>query len=180
MIQLKYRFDHPLRPKGSCYLEAGIIILRMGEPEGEPLDSHVYRTSSTGSIIQGRIKEMAPGGPAPFCGLSNTVFQHYMFNMESRYFLHLSVQKALDFISKNFNLKNCFQGGAWTRTSLEKCVARSSDRRCRAHNAIVYYISRPPLSQNPPSAPVIIPCSNWQECFFLEVKNPHNSGGRGI
>ena len=70
MIQLKYRFDHPLRPKGSCYLEAGIIILRMGEPEGEPLDSHVYRTSSTGSIIQGRIKEMAPGGPAPFCGSS--------------------------------------------------------------------------------------------------------------
>ena len=105
MIQLKYRFDHPLRPKGSCYLEAGIIILRMGEPEGEPLDSHVYRTSSTGSIIQGRIKEMARG-------LSNTVFQHYMFNMESRYFVHLSVQKALDFISKNFNLKNCFQGGA--------------------------------------------------------------------
>ena len=45
-------------------------------------------------------------------GLSNTVFQHYMFNMESRYFVHLSVQKALDFISKNFNLKNCFQGGA--------------------------------------------------------------------
>lgn len=72
--KLKYRFDHPLRPKGSCYLEAGIIILRIGEPEGEPLDSHVYRTSSTRSIIQGRIKEMAPGGPAPFCGLSNTVF----------------------------------------------------------------------------------------------------------
>ena len=65
MIQLKYRFDHPLRPKGSCYLEAGIIILRMGEPEGEPLDSHVYRASSTGSIIQGRIKEMAQGGPRP-------------------------------------------------------------------------------------------------------------------
>ena len=36
----------------------------------------------------------------------------------------------------------------------EKCAVRSPYKRYRAHIATVYYISRPPLSQNPPSAPV--------------------------
>ena len=36
----------------------------------------------------------------------------------------------------------------------EKCAVRSPYRRYRAHIATVYYISRPPLSQNPSSAPV--------------------------
>ena len=39
--------------------------------------------------------------------------------------------------------------------SLEKCVVRSPDGRYRAHIATVYYISRPPLSQNP-----IRPCNS--------------------
>ena len=72
-----------------------------------------------------------------------------MFNMESRHLLNLSVQIALDCISENFNLKS-FPGGACPRISLEKCAVRSPDGPYRAHIATVYYIFRPPLSQNPP------------------------------
>ena len=52
-----------------------------------------------------------------------------------------------------FNLKD-FPGGACARNSLQKRAVRSSDGHYLAHIASVYYISRPPLSQNPPSAPV--------------------------
>ena len=72
--------------------------------------------------------------------------------MESRHLLNLSVQNALDCISENFNLKT-FPGGARARNSLEKSAARSPDGRYRALIATVYHISRPHLSQNPPSAP---------------------------
>ena len=81
------------------------------------------------------------------------IFQHYMFNMESRHLLNLSAQNALDCISENFNVKN-FPRGACARNSLEKYVDRSPDGRYRLHIATVHYISRSPLSQNPPSAPV--------------------------
>ena len=106
-----------------------------------------------------------------------------MFNMESRHLLNLSVQNALDCISQNFNLKN-FPGGACARDSLEKCAVCSPDGRYLAYIATVYNcilylynlvprafplkngwggkspgdevdISRPPLSQNPPSTPVV-------------------------
>ena len=63
-----------------------------------------------------------------------------MFKMESRHLLDLSIQNALDCISEN-------------RTSLEECPAHSPDGRYFAHNATVYYISRPPLSQNSLSTP---------------------------
>ena len=76
-----------------------------------------------------------------------------MFSMESRHLLNLSVRNALDCISQNFNLQN-FPGGACAQDSLEKCAVRSPDGRYLAHIATVYNISRPPLSQNPPSAPV--------------------------
>ena len=69
--------------------------------------------------------------------------------MESRHLLNLRVQNALEYISDNFNLKN-FRGLACARNSLEKCVVRSPDGRYRPH------IIRPPLSQNPPSAPVVV------------------------
>ena len=74
--------------------------------------------------------------------------------MESRLFLNLSVQNALDCISENFNHKT-FPGGACARNSLEKLAVPlafySPDGRYRAHFPIfsVYYISTPPLSQNP-------------------------------
>ena len=71
---------------------------------------------------------------------------------ESTHLLNLSVQNAVDCLSENFNLKN-FSGGACTQNSLEKCAVRSPDGRYRTHIATVYYIFRPPLSQNPPSAP---------------------------
>ena len=74
-----------------------------------------------------------------------------MFNMESRHLLNSSVQNALDCNSENFNLKN-FPGGAYARNSVEKCAVRKPDGRFRAHIATLHYISRPPLSQNPPSS----------------------------
>ena len=54
--------------------------------------------------------------------------------------LNLSVQKALDCISENFNLKT-FPGGACARISLEKCAVRNPDRRYRAQIVTVYFIS---------------------------------------
>ena len=92
-----------------------------------------------------------------------------MFKMESRHLLDLSIQNTLDCISENFNLKN-FHGGACTRTSLEKCPARSPDRRYCAHNATVYSVCRPPLSQNPLSAPGV-QIAKWppKETFNLRV-----------
>ena len=75
-----------------------------------------------------------------------------MFKMESRHLLDLSIQNALDCISENLNLEN-FHGGACTRISLEKCPTPSPYGHCCTHKATVYYISRPPLSQNPLSTP---------------------------
>ena len=75
-----------------------------------------------------------------------------MFNAESKHLLNLSVQNALDCISEDFNVKH-FPGRACTRISLEKCALRNPDGRYRAHIVTIYYISRPPLSQNPSSAP---------------------------
>ena len=75
-----------------------------------------------------------------------------MFNMESRHLLNLSLQNALDCISDNFNLKKIL-GEACARNFLEKCAVCSPDGRYSAHIATVYYISRHPLSQNPPSVP---------------------------
>ena len=51
-----------------------------------------------------------------------------MSNMESRHFLNLSVQNALDCISENFDHKN-FLEGACARNSLEKCAVRNPDDR---------------------------------------------------
>ena len=48
-----------------------------------------------------------------------------------------------------------FPGRACARNSLEKCAVRSPDGHYRAHIATVDHISKPPLSQNPPSAPVL-------------------------
>ena len=111
-----------------------------------------------GVLYKGGFRSVPREPRSPFCGLLNISALHVQYGFDM-HLLDLSVQKALDFISENFNLKSCFHAEACTRTSLEKCAARSSDGRYRAHNATVYYISRPPLSQNPPSAPVIIPCS---------------------
>ena len=80
--------------------------------------------------------------PAPLLWFMKYNFQYYMFNMESRHLLNLSVQNALDCISENFNLKN-FPRGACTQNSLEKCAICSLDRRYHAHIATAYYISRP-------------------------------------
>ena len=83
-------------------------------------------------------------------GLLNISALHVEY--ESRHLLNLSVQNAVDYLSENFNLKT-FCGEACTQNSPEKCAVRSPDGRYRTHIATVYYIFRPPLSQNPPSAP---------------------------
>ena len=66
-----------------------------------------------------------------------------------------TVQNALDCNAEKFNLEN-FYRGAHTRTFLEKYAAHSPGGHYCAHNGTVYYISRPPLSQNlsAPGAPV--------------------------
>ena len=89
-----------------------------------------------------------------------------MFNMESRHLLNLSVQKALDCISENFNLKN-FPRKACTRNSLEKCAVCSPGGR--AHIATVYYISRSILSQNPLSAPGKVVFSLFPIYLFIHL-----------
>ena len=89
-----------------------------------------------------------------------------MFNIEFRHLPNLSVQNVLKRISENSNLKN-FPGGTCARNSLEKCAVRGPDGRYRAHIATVYYISRPPLSQNPPPTPGL--------CASVESIVPENS-----
>ena len=85
--------------------------------------------------------------------------------MESGHSLNLNVQNALDCISENFNLKNV-PVGACTRNSIKKCAVCSDDVRHRAHTATVYYVSRPPLSQNSPSARAHCPRK-----FFSTLEN---------
>ena len=75
-----------------------------------------------------------------------------MFKMKSRHLLNLSIQNALDCISENFNLKN-FPGAACAQNSLENGTIHCPNGHYCTHIATVYYISRPPLSQNPPSTP---------------------------
>ena len=77
-----------------------------------------------------------------------------MFNLESRHLLNLRVQNALDCISDNFNFKN-FPGGACPLIPLECRAVSGPDVGYRTPMTL-YYISRPPLSQNPPSAPVYV------------------------
>ena len=68
--------------------------------------------------------------------------------------LNLSVRNALDCISQNFNLQN-FPGGACAQDSLESTpFAVLMGAISPILPSAVYNISRPPLSQNPPSAPV--------------------------
>ena len=101
---------------------------------------HRQKTGVAGSPLFGlnqggfRVGPMGPYPPPPFVVYS--IFQHYMFNMESRHLLNLSVQKARDCISENFNLKN-FPGGACTRNSLEKCAFHSPDGHYRPQIATV-------------------------------------------
>ena len=92
--------------------------------------------------------------------------------MESRHLLNLSSKNALDYISEKCNLKN-FPGGACVRNALEKCAVRSPDERYRAHTATKYCISRQPLSQNPPFAPVIYgKIKRLKKHFVQEESNP--------
>ena len=86
---------------------------------------------------------VGPEGPRPpFCGLLNGIQAFANFKRPECTGLHL-----WELQSQNF------PGGTCARNSLGKCPDRSPDRLYLAHIATVYYISRPPLSRNPPSAP---------------------------
>ena len=102
--------------------------------------------------------------------------------MESMHLLNSSVQNAPDCISENFQRifpeehaptlgardfcrtrgKPLVPRVACARNSLLKCTVLSPAERYRAHIATEYSISGPPLSQNPPYAPV--------KCSFSESK----------
>ena len=111
-----------------------------------------------GMHVRGESKGGFRGGPRvpglPFCP-GNFFFRKRVTDVQYgiQAFAKFNLQNALDCISENFNLKN-FPGRACARNSQKKCTVRSPDERYCAHIATVYYISRPPLSQNPPSSPV--------------------------
>ena len=86
-----------------------------------------------------------------------------MFNMESWHLLNFSVQNALDCISETPSISKI----------LEKCAVRSPHGRYRANIATVYYISRLPLSQNLPSAPV-----NGKILICCKFDNRHINPGK--
>ena len=81
-----------------------------------------------------------------------------MFNMESRVcnpgILNLSVQNALACISENVLISKIFSGERAPETPYESAPFAVLMGAISCHIATVYYISRPPLSQNPASAPV--------------------------
>ena len=88
----------------------------------------------------------------PFCGLFK--FQHYIFNMESRHLLNLSIQNALDLIHLRELQSQKFSWRSMCPKLPEKFAVHSPDGQYYAHIDSVYYIYRPPLSRNPSSAPV--------------------------
>ena len=103
---------------------------------------------------------VGPGGPIPpFC--PGVFFLKYFSITFSIWNPGICVQNGPDCISENFNLKN-FPGGACARNSPEKCAIRSPDERFRAHITTADYISRPPLPQNPLSAPVYVAIAFFQ------------------
>ena len=82
------------------------------------------------------------------CGLLNISALHVQYGIQAfAKFKHPECTR----LHLNFSLKN-FPGGTCARNLVEKCAVRSPDGCCRAHIATLLYISRPPLSQNPPSA----------------------------
>ena len=88
---------------------------------------------------------VGPGGPGPPCVvLLNISALHVQYGFQA--FAKLKCPECTWLHLRELHLKN-FPGGAWTQNSLEKCTIHSPDI------ATVYYVSRPPLSQNSPSGP---------------------------
>ena len=94
-----------------------------------------------------------PRGPRPpFCGLLNISGLHIHYWIQA--FANFKRPECTRLYLRELQSQN-FPGGTCARNSLGKCGDRSPDRRYRAHIATVYYIYRPPLSRNPPSAPCV-------------------------
>ena len=83
--------------------------------------------------------------PPPFCGLLNISALHFQYG------IHVFAKFKRSECTR-FHLRE-LQSQKFSRRSMCPKLPRKV-RRSQSHIATVYYISRPPLSQNPPSAPV--------------------------
>ena len=99
---------------------------------------------------------MGPGGPGPPLVLYQIISaSHVQYGIHT--FAEFKCPGCTFKIASqrtSLNLKN-FPAGACAQNSLEPCTVRIPDGHYCTHIAIVYYISIPPLSQNPPSDAVI-------------------------
>lgn len=99
---------------------------------------------------------MGPGGPGPPLVLYQIISaSHVQYGIHT--FAEFKCPGCTFKIAPqrtSLNLKN-FPAGACAQNSLEPCTVHIPDGHYCTHIAIVYYISIPPLSQNPPSDAVI-------------------------
>ena len=86
-----------------------------------------------------------PPPPPPFCGLLNISALHFQYG------IHVFAKFKRSECTR-FHLRE-LQSQKFSRRSMCPKLPRKV-RRSQSHIATVHYISRPPLSQNPPSAPV--------------------------
>ena len=86
-----------------------------------------------------------PAPPPPFCGLLNISALHFQYG------IHVFAKFKRSECTR-FHLRE-LQSQKFSRRSMCPKLPRKV-RRSQSHIATVHYISRPPLSQNPPSAPV--------------------------
>ena len=86
-----------------------------------------------------------PRRPHPSCGLLNISALHFQHGIQA-----LAKFKRPE--CTRLHLRE-LQSQTFSRRSMCPKLPRKV-RRSQSHIATVYYISRPPLSQNPPSAPV--------------------------
>ena len=121
----------------NCWQGCGAYVQRYCAPRDEPAENVLFTVPSTLTYL----------------------FNHRLTQIKIN-ISALQIQYGIRAFAK-FKRPECTRlhlryvpGGACTRNVLEKCAVRSPDGRYRAHIATVYHISKPPLSQNPPSAPV--------------------------
>ena len=121
--------------------------------------SYNNHTKAVGQIKEllskGRFRNGPRGPGPPFGALSNISASHVQYGIPT--FAEFKCPGCTFKIASqrtSLNLKN-FPAGACAQNSLEPCTVRIPDGHYCTHIAIVYYISIPPLSQNPPSDAVI-------------------------
>ena len=89
--------------------------------------------------------------PASFCGLWNISALHVQYGIQT--FAKFKSPECTRLHLRKLQSQK-FSWRSMCPKLPEKIAVRSPDRQYCAHTDSVYYISRPPLSQNPSSAPV--------------------------